>query len=70
MLKTNVGMVTIKGSTITPTLQTQTRVSVPAQSTQPPRLTMLVPTTAAVRKPHTLAPKVKFLKKGLLYTFL
>lgn len=66
MLKTNVGMVTIRGSTITPGLQPQTKVTHVAQISQPPRLTVsmpvLVPTTAAaVRKPQTLAPKVRLL---------
>ncbi|KAM7249543.1 hypothetical protein ACFE04_019847 [Oxalis oulophora] len=58
MLKTNVGMVTIRGSTITPALQAQARLSVPAQTTPSPRVTMLLPTASAVRKPQTLAPKV------------
>lgn len=66
MLKTNVGMVTIRGSTITPALQSQTRLSVPAQSTQSPRLTMLLPTATGVRKPQTLAPKVSSLRPFLL----
>lgn len=55
-------MVTIRGSTITPTLQPQTRVPVSSQNSQSSRLAvsvpMLVPTSAVVRKPQTLAPKV------------
>lgn len=62
LVKTNVGMVTIRGSTITPTLQPQTRVPVSSQNSQSSRLAvsvpMLVPTSAVVRKPQTLAPKI------------
>lgn len=55
-------MVTIRGTTITPALQPQTKMAVSAQGSQPPRLTvsvpMLVPAATTIRKPQALAPKV------------